>query len=107
MMSVSDKLIRLMPEPNQAGMRREILAALVQRGALDSSELAEAVKHNPRGEFVGGFGLMVSVLDELAGQGVVEIAALGYGAGDDNSPAMVRLTHYGRDELEQMGAANV
>lgn len=105
-MSVPDKPILLMPEPNQDGMRREILAALEQGGALDSSELAEAVKHNPRGEFVGGLGLMFSVLDELAGQGVVEIAP-GSSAGEDNSPATVRLTHYGRDELEQMGAANV
>lgn len=106
-MSMSRRLLRLIPGPDYDRIRSELLLALADGEYRDTSELTAALSNNPRGDFRGGAGSMYTTLQRLTDERLVEISGENVGGNDDKSRALVRLTEYGASELEQMGAANI
>lgn len=105
-MSVADRMLRLVG-PDHERMRREILLALEDGKWRNVLEVSRAVRHNSRGHVRGGPGTMFRTLGKLEDEGLVEITEENIGLTDYESRKLARLTEYGKDEMEQMGAANV
>lgn len=111
-MSVSEGLIRptllrLFPTLDHERARREIVLGLEGGQWTDHRELFRAVRHNPRGEFGVGPGTFSRTLAKLEDEGLIESREENVGLTAYESRRMYRLTEYGKDELEQMGAENV
>lgn len=105
-MSVGERLLRLVG-PDQERTRTELLLALADGQWRQPKELMQAIRYNPRGRFHVGPATMLRTLNQLSEEGIVETREQRIGLTNYESRRLVRLTDFGKDGLEQMGAENV
>ncbi|MDN5698071.1 MAG: PadR family transcriptional regulator [Rubrobacter sp.] len=110
-MSISDSPLRFLPREDQKRVRRELLTALAKGQWVNVQEVTETVRQSlredERDEFRAGPGTLFTALSGLTDEGLVQIKEENVGPNGHETRTMCRLTAYGKDELDQMGAANV
>ena len=103
-MSIVDRLRRSKVQPDYEQIRRELLLTLADGRGMNAAELMSTVITNAGGEIPPRPKPVFSVLDRLTEEGLVETKG---GPGNFEHNKLWRITDFGKDELEQMGAANV
>ena len=72
-MSIGERIMRLLPDPDYDRIRTELLLALADGRWQSTTELMRVLRNNPRGECRGGPGTMFTTLRKLTDEVIQSI----------------------------------
>lgn len=103
-MRITNRLLRRLPEPDYERIRSALMLALADGQWMDSAGIMYSVSTHIGSEYRPAPRAVFSSLQTLTEEGLVETKG---GPGNFEHNKLWRLTDYGQDELQQMGAANI